>query len=537
MTLKFNFTLVLILFMLVSGNPVFSQSFPLLTKKSEKSTVEEVNNYKYSVSKKVFDRLVNAMGDKRQAKPNLIMQNSDRYGCVADLKKAQIWVEENTYDICREFGSDSLNALAILLAKPLIHYYDRDDPTLYFPVENPADSTTQALYVDNLAKASYLVYLAGFDGETSVPGIFGKLYDGYAVGKQIDGFPTKAGLKSAWKAADSKVKQWKLIKETSDLMTILADYETAATYKAQDLSNFQTLETLNFAGINSLMAALEYVGPREVPFILPMELDPNGRLVESRNMKNDSLGRRKAFLQLAISQFDKTIQLDSGFLDGYQNKGCALALAGAFETANECLQIGLELCSTPKLTTNFLVMQGIVAAMQGNNNLAAQKMEKAKKIGDYLATQNLNILRNKIPPTLTPTFQNPVKGVEKIEWFPLENYLNNPETDLMVTVKSGLSCGVLQKALSTVYLQKFDELGKTIAIQQTISIYKGNTLRDIKLISTADNVQEAYGVPKRNISMPGEFVWVYPESGIYFRFKDLSTLKSWGIFVTQEHQR
>jgi hypothetical protein len=212
------------------------------------------------------------------------------------------------------------------------------------------------------------------------------------------------------------------------------------------------------------------------------------------------------------------------------NKGCALALLGEHEDADFWLKKGIKRCSTPKMSADFLVMQGISASMQGDKASAAKYLEQAKSIGSYLATINLDILLNKTPETGTLPEPDAVKGVEQIEFFALKEFLANPQVEKGITVAEGILCGTQQRPMSRIFLHYADDGKDYVVVQETMPNYRGATLRGITLKSSADNVQEAYGVPKHNINMPEGRVWVYPEAHIFFKFSSQLSLQSWGVY-------
>ena len=75
----------------------------------------------------VFDDLIQAKGDKSTPKPDLIISSSERVAAWAHPAKKIIGLEVKALNICRSMGSDSLDAVASLLAHELIHYYENHD--------------------------------------------------------------------------------------------------------------------------------------------------------------------------------------------------------------------------------------------------------------------------------------------------------------------------------------------------------------------------------------------------------------------------
>ena len=317
----------------------------------------------------------------------------------------------------------------------------------------------------------------------------------------------------------------------SQLLTIVGDYQAAATYQRQIVQRYQHQDIHNQAGIIFVLAALDYVDPKALPYILPLELDAKTRLSNTKKPAPDTLGLRVHMLQEAIEQFNAALKLDENYIPAYLNKGCALSLLGAFDSASVWLIKGAAHCSTQKMTTDFLVMEGLKAAMKGDKTAALQFLEKAKTIGSYLAVQNLDVLNNKVVYNQVLPGPAPTEGIEQIEWYPLTDFVAHPVLDQELKLSPALTCGIKQKQLSRLHYHAAILEKKYAVFQETDPKYTGETLRAIILSSTADNIQEAYGVPKRVVSLPEGPVWVYPDAHIYFRFNHRRVLQNWGVYL------
>ncbi len=322
-----------------------------------------------------------------------------------------------------------------------------------------------------------------------------------------------------------------LLFKMSQLLTIMGDYQSASSYERNITERFTGKAIQNHSGVIFVLAAMDFIDPKQLPFILPLELDSKTRLSNTRPPMQDSLNMRDSLLKDAVVQFDLALKSDANFIPGYLNKSSALALLQEYDAAESCIEKGIEHCSTQKMTTDFLVMSGIIAALRGDKPRAAQQMRKALTIGSFLAAQNLNILENKVPPSMKLDGPPPIKGTEQIEWFSLADYLASPSVDEEIMLTPQLRCGMKQKTLSQLYLHVSDGQKQTVVFQETNSKYTAATLRAIILESSADNIQEAYGVPDRILSFPDVLVWVYAGEKIYFRFNYRRVLLGWGVYL------
>lgn len=529
--------------LIVSLQVAQAQVFAFVQSKEGSNSTESVVNYKYTVANKVFGELLRARGDFRLQAPTLVMNKRERYVAWMDPEQVQIGLEEKAYNICISFGRDSLNALAALLAHEVTHYYEKHDWNRHFVRENENIETAKQLErleegLKQEAQADYLggflAFSIGYNTYGIMPELLKKVYQEYHLPDALPGYPVLGDRLSMVNGAMTRLKELKVMFETAHLLTILGSYEDASLYHRAILQTYQSREVYNNAGVNTVLAALEYFGPKEMPYILPFELDPKSRLTGTRSVETDRLAKRKSLLQSALQEFNQTLTLDENYIPGYINKGCTHALLGEYEDANFWLQKGLKRCSTQKMTTDFLVAQGLTAALQGDNATATKLLEQAKTIGSYLAVNNLNILQNKVPPTVPLPGPDQVPGVEQIEWYKLADFLANPAVEQEVNVSENILCGMQQRQKSRVYIHYKDNGKHYAVIQETAPDYKGGTLRNITLKSSADNIQEAYGVPKSNISMPEGSVWVYPEQHIFFRFDAQRVLQSWAVYVKSD---
>jgi tetratricopeptide (TPR) repeat protein len=510
--------------------------------KNETGAVNTENQYGYKliIARKVFHDLVRARGDLRMQPPTLVMNKGERYVAWMDQEQVQIGIEEKAYDLCTSFGKDSMNALAALLAHEVTHYYEKHDWSRHFVRENESIETAKELErleegLKHEAQADYLggflAFSAGYNTYGIMPELLKKIYQGYHLPEKLPGYPVLADRLSMVDGAMARLQELSIEFETAYLLTVLGQYTDAALYHKSILQSYQSREIYNNAGVNTVLAALQYFSPKEMPYLLPLELDAQSRLTTSRNVDAERLEKRKSLLQSALLQFEQAIVLDNEYVTGYLNRGVTLALLGAYEDAVFWLNKGQKKCATQKMTTDFLTMKGIVEALQGNTEAAVKYLNESKTIGSYLAIQNLNIVQNTVPPTGPLPGPDPVPGVEQIEWYKLADFLAQPAVDKEVTVTDQVFCGLKQRQFSRIFIHYANNGKEYVVVQQTLPDYKGATLRGITLKSSADNIQEAYGVPKSNLALPDGAVWVYPEQHIYFRFNHSRALVNWGVYL------
>lgn len=499
--------------------------------------LERVGGYKLSVAQKVFDALLNARGDFRMQKPTLVMNQKEGDVACFVPDKVQIILDEKAYDVCATFGKDSLNALAALLAHELIHYYEKHDWSRHFARENEHLETTRQLEIleeglKQEAQADYLggfmAFSVGFNTYGIMPKLLEKIYRTYDRPDDLPGYPSLSDRLKMVDGAMAQLQALQIVFETGNFLTILGNYADAAVYHRHILQTYQSREIYNNAGVNAALAALVLVEPTEMPFVLPLELDPRSRLLGLKNNDQEKKAKRAALLKLALEQFDRALLLDENYSIAYLNKACVLALNGDWEDAEYAIRKGKRKSQDAAISSDFMTLEGILAALQKDSSMAVVHWEKALKQGNPWAKMNLEILQK--TPRAPIAFPAPAKGLEEIEQFPLADFLASPNPDREVKVDEKVFCGTRQYLNSRLFIHYANQ-GKNYAlIQETQSNYTGKTIRGIGLKDDQEKVQAAYGKAPRTLSLPNGSVWVYPESNLFFRFSTQSKVESWSVY-------
>jgi len=515
------------------------QAFAFAPSRDANEATEYVRGYKLAVAQKVFDALVRARGDISMQKPTLVLNKKDgRIACFnPDL--LQVILDEKAYDLCTTFGKDSLNALASILAHELIHYYEKHDWSRNFVRQNENLETSRNL--ENLDEGKkqetqadyiggFLAFSVGYNTYGIMPEFLKKAYKAYDLSDDLPGYPSLTDRLSMVEAAMDILQELQIVFETANLLTILGNYADAATYHGKILKTYQSREIYNNAGVNAALAGLALFDPNEMPFVLPLELDPKSRLVSLKNNDSEKAARRNTLLRLALEHFERAVQLDENYPPAYLNKACALALLGELEDADYCIRKGKKKSSSPQIASDFIVLEGVIAALQKDSLGALKSWEQAQKQGNAWAKVNIATLQNASRHAVNAVI--PAKGLEEIEQYQLGDFLQKPQPDRTVEVEPKIFCGFSQSQLKqSRLLIHYANKGKDyVLVQETKPNYTGLTLRGIGLGTGQDKVLEAYGKAPRHIAILGGSVWVYPETNIFFRFSPQLKVESWGVY-------
>ncbi len=498
---------------------------------------EKVSGYKIATAQKVFDALLSARGDYRMQRPTLVMNRKPGDGASFNPDKIQIILDEKMFDICMGFGKDSLNALAALLSHELIHYYEKHDWKRHFAKENGDLETARRL--ENLEEGlkqetqcdylgGFMAFSVGYNTYGIMPELLNKLYSAYDLPDDLPGYPSLNDRLKMVDAAMGQLKDLLIVFETANLLTILGNYADAAAYHKRILETYQSREIYNNAGVNAALAALGLMEPSEMRYALPLELDPKSRLFSLKSNDLEKEARKNALLKTALDHFERALLLDENYGSAYVNKACVLTLNREWDDAVYTIKKGKKKTADAQIVSDFVVLEGVIAAQQMDSTTAVKLWEQASKQGNPWAKMNLETLQKTPYPASGATIS--AKGLEEIEQFPLADFLATPTTDREVKVDKKILCGIRQFKNSRLFIH-YANNGKNYAlVQETQANYTGRTLRGIGLGDAQEKVSTAYGKPPRSIALPNGSVWVYPEFNLFFRITPQSKVESWGVF-------
>lgn len=520
--------------------PLQAQVFAFIQNTSGLNHGMPVTGYKYEVANRVFTALLKARGDYRLQTPTLVMNTRERYVAWMDPDNIQIGLEEKAYDVCVAFGKDSLIALAALLSHELTHYYEKHDWSRHFVRENEDLETAHELerLEEGLKQEAQADYLGGFLALSVgyhtygiMPTLLKKVYQSYGLPDRLPGYPSLQDRLTMVEGAMNRLEELSVMYELGNTLTVMGNYEAAATYYRSILPSYQSREIYNNAGANTLLAALSYFGPTEMPYVLPIELDPETRMTGSKNVEAERLKKRKVLLDDAVKLFAQAVALDADYAPAYLNYACALALQKEYEDAAFWLKKGQKRSKQPKLSADLKVMEALLEAMQGNRDEGIAILEQAAA-GSPLARTNLDVLLQK--PVATALSTNAVKGLEQIEQYRLSDFLSNPTVDKQVAVSETVFCGIQKRTQSRILIHYADNGAAYAVAQETLPGYAGKTNRGIQLQSGEADVQTAYGVPDRVVGVPNGQILVYATARIYFRLDEAGKVTGWGVFLQNE---
>ncbi len=497
---------------------------------------------KFQTANQVFQNLVRARGDLRQQVPQFVMNRRVKFVAWMDAEKVSIGLEERAFDVCKNFGADSLNALAALLAHEITHYYEKHDWTRHFATQNHGQNGLGEQLekldegIKHEAQADYLggflAVSAGYQVLGLMPKLLDSLYSAYGLGENIAGYPSLTERKTMSETAQSLLQNLEFANQMATKLALLGEYRDAEIYLRYILKDYQSREIFNNAGVLTALAALDLTAASDNKLIFPLEIDPVSRLSGNRKGRG---GDRTSLLREAENHFGKAKSLDPEYSPAWLNISCVFALQNQLDDAGYHAQKALKISKTDAEKSAAHVLLGIIAAGKNDVATALENFAKAENLGSTIGKLNRQILEKtaaatdaELPPTGNGEFG---QAIEMIENLSLEHFSLKPNVENVVEIEANkVSFGYKNLEKSQIFVHLADRGKHSVIVQNTAPGYIGETEKGVVLGESKADVLAKYGVPMRTVATPtGEF-FIYFSDKIGFRFGEKNTVEEWFVF-------
>jgi tetratricopeptide (TPR) repeat protein len=504
-----------------------------------------VTNYKFDVAYEVFTNLVRARGDRHKAIPRFVMNNGRQYMAWMNPHAVEIGLEERIYDVCVGFGTDSLAALAAVLAHEMTHYYESHDWSRSFVSQNEQLPTSEEIAglsegIKLETEADYmggmLAIAAGYDVYDLMPRFLERAYAAYGLPERIPGYPSLANRIQVSNNTAEELKSVHAIYHTAGLLTMVGAYEPALRYYENALNSFQSYEVYNNAGVCALLTLLDYMKPGEFPYALPLELDATSRLdkLATRIPSNEEAARatllRKArnYLVNATNLTEReavaALNMSIYYLLNDEPFDAEYWSTKAQRTAIRCRQ--------PQTSGNAQIVQGILAARDGRPDDAERLFTAALPKSRAIAELNLDlVLGNR---TTATTAGRAISEPERIQGTNLEDILASlGDLEVNVEVDKSVFCGKKEYEDHTLFLHFADDGERYAAFQITKPNYRGLTATGAGIGATRTEIIDQYGIADKVIATRTETCLNYAQQGVIFCFDTDDRLTRWIVYATK----
>lgn len=512
------------------------------------------DSYKYKVAKKVYDKLIDAKGDKRLLVPEFTMNKGKRYVAWMNGKKNQIGLEEAAYDVCAKFGKDSLNAMASLLGHEIIHYYEKHSWNSDFAsaftnldisgdiksasVQTKATHETEADYL-----GGFLAYSAGYQTFGIMPVLLGNVYAYYELEDEMKGYPSLSDRQKLAQESEVRVQELINVFDASSYMIALEQYEDVDSYFEFILKEYQSREIYNNAGVNAAMGAMTYFSEDEMKFTYPIQLDGETRL--SLGTKSDpSLGfgerkeKREKLLIKALHYFEQAKALDKEYATAFLNVACIADMLGDYDEAEFFAKKASKIAKASgdsKVEGDAYIMRGIVAVHLGEEGDAQRYFHTAtmkNPMSKSLAQANIDALDgNKRKEVVAKPKLS--LSQEMIGNTSLDDFMEAIDVDNLLKINKNIQCGIKEYKDSKILLNLVKGGSRFTLMHIAGKNYTDATGEGIRIGSSSNDVANLYGAPSHlQQSRQGLFV-IYDFKNIAFRIDD-GKVVGWCVYRVKD---
>lgn len=513
------------------------------------------NAYKEKVASEVYDILVKARGDNRFNPPSFELVSAGKRGAMIIYPENRILLEENAYDVCTQFGADSINALATLLAHELIHFYEKHGWTSKFSsafagLEVGRDLAKVSTGIINETQADYLggflAYSAGYEVFDKGDEFISALYRKYGLDEKTDGYPSLSDRCAMSRSSAKKVADLADVFDAANLMAITAqsseEYQLAQMLYEYILEDYQSRELYNNLGVMTMYEALTYFRENEVKYRYPLQLELEFKSARGSGIA-DIEKLRKELLRKAARYFDYAIGLDADYAPAYLNKACALALLAEedftrarFYAQTEALEKAGP--DNKHMAGSVEVLLGIIADREGNPAEAEKHFDKAIALGNSLGDYNKKKLNGEVAgreEAMSFSFdqREEVDGVDLLNFIRPGRQEGTPLPGIEIAPKFKYYRFLLEKApknSEVMILESTLESSrpKYYLFQATGKAFAGNTTKGIKTGDGRTRVIAGYGEPELTLlSTKGE---IMKYKNILFFLGPDGKVRKWAVY-------
>ncbi len=555
--LKYQF--IFILCLVVLCRPVWSQKFL------------HHQEYKFVVSKNLFNELVNAFGSSLappQLEINRKIDNQQKFiASYIPGSTPMIIFDEEVYDVCVTYGTDSLNALASIMSHELAHYFQRHNFCSDFAstlgsqnsLVKDISSIEKSTKVKTESEADYYGmfygYVAGFETYRIVPSLLENIYGHYHLPEQVTGYPSLTERKGIASLSAKKLEEWCAIFDAGELLFVLKRYDEAFRCFDKLAREFPSREIINNAGVIKVYSALELTNSEEFPFILPIEFDAVTRLKQgnSRSLPDSDANRKNDLLNTAKDLFEKASEKDPAYLNSRINLGCTYLLLKNYEMViglmNPLIQQPANNLSSENLARVF-ALQGMAKYYLQDKKSAEENFIKAYELSKVTSLKyNLHVFEELNKGVLQSLSDNLsyLIGLKKdalakpeISMNPINEKIDQKSIDQLTLTITGKSIAIDESPLPIDVHYQYSTDHSEIFIQTPSSVllkslntdfkYSGRTSQGIGLNYPMSTIVNRYGSPTYIIdSYKGKYL-VYRKARIIFYINPAGLVAKWSIY-------
>lgn len=339
------------------------------------------------------------------SKPKVLLFSGNEFGARFNHQKNEIHIETQIMDICRNFGQDSVDALAFVLAHELSHAIFEHSHfanhshfiDVHFNLDNGVETER---YADQYGV--FISKLAGYQPERILDELLNQIYEKYQLNAhKSHSYPAKEERKKSNEKLIENVTPKVHLFEAATILTLKKEYELASMAYEQILGFYQGPELYNNLGVCYILKAMEQFDPVLDKYAYPMELDFNTglrKVIKTRGaLTAEMRAQRNSDLLKAKENFEKALSISKSYSPAYINIICCYIL---MEQAGQAIKLINKKSSS---STNREDLQneelaiGIAYSVLGNRRAKSffEKVKKGRSVKlKKFAEHNLTLLKS-----------------------------------------------------------------------------------------------------------------------------------------------
>lgn len=529
--------------------------------------LSDYQKLKAKASEEIFKNICKTVKDTRKAPTfNFIYnyQGKPYYNAYYSPSNNTINFGEGIYDLAVEFGPDSLDVVATVMAHEIAHFYKDHGWAHAFGKANPDNeikkNVKESMYDSDdrarmEAEADYFGGIFGYMSGYNTLGVggafFDKLYDALEIPDETFGYPSRKDRIGIYNNSKEMLEDLIPVFNTANLLNLVRRYEKASMCYDHVIVTFPSREMYNNAGVAIAQEAISMYSPEELKFVYPFGIDFETRL-SSGGTKGAGESKEDKRLRLAkdaLELFNDAISVDDQYAPAYVNAALAHCLLGEYEMAlglaNKAIKFA-EINNNKLLVGNGHIARGIAFALSDKKSDAKKEFKTAETGNALLGSANLEAVTNNV---FAKLFKKKVSeeidgeeetiadvGIEAIEilFDDKDDFESTtikkqnekrPET-VVVTIDEADFDATLVATYSGPWSAKEELEGFLI----TKSNYEGETARGIQIGSSLEEIQKLYGKPTRMLGgSQANFVF-YEKTGLIFLLDSHNKVTRWMIY-------
>lgn len=373
---------------------------PIKEKDQEETpTIPLKTEYASAVLQRLTHRLYLAVGDQRRAEPRIVLSRDSQYVASCRQRENTIILEEKAFQLCRQFGKDSLALLGFLIGHELGHLLTFSKPSQTSPAflsyyrQQGADSGAEG---NADLFGIFSCQLAGLSGvRKHIARFIDNLYAQYHFQESITHYPSKKERQAYTQWIGRKTDSLSQIWDAGLFLLTLQRYPESMACFDYILQYYQGAEVWHNLGTAAAMYSvqLQSLKQENLPYYPFMAEDQlrlqtfRGRLTpaEERTLHQN--------LDRAILALETAVQQRPQYLPSSLNLLMTYLLQGDLDKADRCFKKNTPLMTSDQYQfyKNLLALHHIPSSAELPKNF-----EKLSSAADPMIAQaakrNLKIL-------------------------------------------------------------------------------------------------------------------------------------------------